>query len=238
MLRPAFFLLLIINVAVGAYFYLVTTRGNTELPVEINRNNLTIISVADADKAKQEAQIVLATRKLAESLNGSACVDFGVKPADGARAQIIFSAMQLGERLKSRNSEEFTRFAIGMAPQKDKKIADTLVANLKKAGVKDVSVLADNSISLGVFSSEDAAKRNLAELSAKAVKLIKDVTITPRNPQIKETIFTVREPDTSMIARLSLLQRDFETSTLKAVTCAGIQDSTSTGTVVVEAAKK
>ena len=219
MLRLVFFLLLIVNVAVGAYFYLNPSRTSNDVPVEVNRDKLNIISVTDAAKAKQEAQIVLTARKLAESLSGSACVDFSVKPADGARAQTLFAAMQLGERVDSRNVEEFTRFAVGMTAQKDKKAADTLVANLKKAGVKDVSTIADNAISLGVFSSEEAAKRTLAELEIKAGVLVKGATITPRNPQVKEAVFTIKEPDTTMIARLSLMQRDFEASTLKAVTC-------------------
>ena len=219
MLRLVFFLLLIVNVAVGAYFYLNPSRASSDSPVEVNREKLNIISVTDAAKAQQEAQIVLTARKVAEALSGSACVDFSIKPADGARAQTLFAAMQLGERMASRNVEEFTRFAVGMTAQKDKKATDTLVANLKKADVKDVSALADNAISLGVFSSEEAAKRTLAELETKAAALVKGATITPRNPQVKETVFTIKEPDTTMIARLSLMQRDFEASTLKAVTC-------------------
>ncbi len=223
MLRFAFFLLLIANVAVGTYFYLNPSANpllaSVEPPIELNRDKLNIISVADPGRAQQEAQIVLAARKLAESLIGSACVDFGVKPADGARAQTLFAAMSLGDRLSTRNAEEFTRFAITIPGFKDKKAADTLVAALKKAGVKDVSALGDNSISLGVFSSDEAAKRTLDELVAKTGPLVKNATITPRNPQIKEAVFSIREPDTAMIARLSLMQRDFEASNLKAVTC-------------------
>lgn len=223
MLRLAFFLLLIINVAVGAYFYLNPTANplleRVEPPLELNREKLNIISVADPGRAQQEAQVVLAARKLAESLIGSACVDFGVKPADSARAQALFNAMSLGDRLSTRNAEEFTRFAITIPGLKDKKTADALVATLKKTGVKDVSALGDNSISLGVFSSDEAAKRTLDELGTKAGALIKNATITPRNPQVKEAVFSIREPDTAIIARLSLMQRDFEASNLKAVTC-------------------
>ena len=211
MLRLAFFLLLIINVAVGAYFYLNPTANpllaSVEPPLELNRDKLNIISVADPGRAQQEALI------------GSACVDFGVKPVDGARAQALFNALSLGDRLSTRNAEEFTRFAITIPGLKDKKTADALVATLKKTGVKDVSALGDNSISLGVFSSDEAAKRTLDELGTKAGALIKNATITPRNPQVKEAVFSIREPDTAIIARLSLMQRDFEASNLKAVTC-------------------
>ncbi|MEQ1518609.1 MAG: hypothetical protein ABL931_19180, partial [Usitatibacteraceae bacterium] len=111
------------------------------------------------------------------------------------------------------------RYALTLPAQKDKRLTDTLIANLKKAGVKDVSALGDNTISLGVFSSDEAARKSVADLNAKAPSLVKGVQVTPRNPQTKEVLFTVKEPDTNMIARLTLLQRDFEGSALRAVTC-------------------
>jgi hypothetical protein len=148
-------------------------------------------------------------------------VEFGVKPADGTRAQASFAAMNLGNRLSSRNAEEFSRFSVTLPVQKDKRAAETLVASLKKAGVKDVSALADNAVSLGVFSTDEAAQKAVTELKAKAQALVRDVQVTPRNPQARETLFTLREPDTNMVARLTLLQREFEGSSLRAVSCPG-----------------
>lgn len=216
MTRFIFFLLLLANVSFGAHLYLAETQPRARLPAEINRDMLKIVSVADPGKAQADA---LAARKLAESLNGSACVDFGVKPADGTRAGISFAAMNLGERLSSRNVEDFTRFAVSLPSQKDKRAADTLIANLKKAGVKDVSILGDSSISLGVYSSDEAAKKAAADIQGKAASLVKDLQISPRNSQVKETLFTVKEPDMNMIARLTIMQREFEGSSLKAVAC-------------------
>ena len=216
MARLLFFLLLIMNVALGAHIYLSETKPKAEAPREVNPSALKIVSVTDPGKAQEDA---IAARKLAATLTGSACVDFAVKPADGARAQGSFAAMNLGSRLSSRNVDEFSRFAVSLPPQKDKRAADTLVANLKKAGVKDVSALGDNAISLGVFSSDEAAQKVVAELKTKAQSLVKDVQITPRNSQTKETLFTLREPDTNMVARLTLMQREFEGSSLRAVTC-------------------
>ena len=127
--------------------------------------------------------------------------------------------MNLGSRVTSRSTEEFSRFAVTLPPQKDRRAAETLVASLKRAGVKDVSVLTDNTVSLGLFSSEDAAQKVVADLKTKAQALVKDVLVTPRSPQIKETLFTVREPDTNLVARLTLMQREFEGSNLRAVAC-------------------
>lgn len=216
MARFIFFLLLLANIAFGAHLFLAETRpGSAPIP-EINRDALKIVSVAEPGKAQAEA---LAARKLAESLRGSACVDFGVKPADGARAGISFAAMNLGDRLSSRNVEDFTRFTLSLPAQKDKRAADALMASLKKAGVKDVSVLSDNSISLGVYSSDDAAKKAGSDLQSKVGSLVKELQITPRSSQVKETLFTVKEPDMNMIARLTILQREFDGSSLKAVAC-------------------
>ena len=216
MARLIFFLLLIANVALGAHIYLNETRPKVEAPREVNPGVLKIVSVTDPTKAQQDA---IAARKLAASLSGSACVDFGVKLADGARAQASFAGMNLGNRLSSRNAEEYTRFAVTLPPQKDKRAAETLLANLKKAGVKDVSALADDSIALGVFSSDEAAQKLVEELKTKAKNLVKEVQVTPRSPQIRETLFTVREPDTNMVARLTLMQREFDGSNVRAVTC-------------------
>ncbi len=217
MMRFIFFLLLIANLVFAAHLYLTATRPVAELPAEVNAEAMKIASVTDAVKAQQEAE---AARKLVSSLAGTACVDFSVKPADAVRARALFDTLSLGDRLGVRNVEEFTRFGVSLPVQKDKRSADTLVANLKKAGVKDVSTMGDNSISLGVFSSEDAAKRYFAELEAKAASLVQGVTISPRNSQWKETVFTVREPDAALVSRLGLTMREFEGSALKPGTCA------------------
>ncbi len=218
MMRFAFFLLLIANLVFGAHLYLSATRPAGELPPEVNADAMKIASVTDAIKAQQDAET---TRKLVSSLAGAACVDFSVKPADATRARALFDSMSLADRLGVRNVEEFTRFGVSLPAQKDKRSADQLVASLKKAGVKDVSTMGDNSVSLGIFSSEEAAKRYLTELESKASALVKGTVITPRNSQWKETIFTVRDPDRNLVARLGSLQRDFEGSALKPGTCPG-----------------
>jgi hypothetical protein len=225
MARLIFFLLLIANVALGAHIFLDETRPKAAVPREVNPGALKIVSVTDPGKAQQDA---IAARKLAAALTGSACVDFGVRPADSARAQASFTAMNLGARISSRTVEEFSRFTVTLPPQKDKRTAEVLVASLKKAGVKDVSALADNTISLGVFSSDEAAQRAVADVNAKAKALVKDVQVTPRNSQPKETLFTVREPDTNIVARLTLMQREYDGSNLRAVACPPAAASAST----------
>jgi hypothetical protein len=228
MARFIFLLLLLTAIAFGVHIYLSETKPAIASPREINREQLKIIPLIEGGKAsasqsgpsaadaKAEAQAV---RKMAEAFSGSACVDFSVKPADAERAQLAFTEMKAGDRVTTRNIEEFTRYGVAVPASKDRKAAETLAASLKKGGLKDISILPDNSLSLGVFSTEEAANRGLADLEAKAGKLVKKAVIVPRTPQVKETIFSLREPDTNMIARLTIMQRDYESSTVKAVTC-------------------
>jgi hypothetical protein len=216
MARFIFLLLLVANLAFAGHIYLTSTKPREAGPVEVNREAMKILSITDAAKAQREAQ---EAKKLVESLTSASCLQFSVKPADAARAQTVLGAMGLGDRLSLKNVEEFTRFAIALPVQKDRKTADTLVANLKKANVKDVLIMADNSVSLGLFSTEDAAKRVVAELETKASALVKGVTITPKNPQTKESVFSIKTPDAALIAKVATMQRDFDSSVLKGAEC-------------------
>jgi len=213
MMRFAFLLLLVINLGFAGYVYLESTKPKAEMPAEINRDAMKILSITDPVKASQEAQV---TKKLAQSLMGAQCVNFAVKPVDAARTQAIFATLNLADRLAVSSTEEATRFAVVTAIQKDKKSAESVVVNLKKQGVNDVSVLPDNSISLGVFSTEEAAKHVLADVQTKGVHTAQ---ISPRNVQPKETVFTVREPDVNLISRLAVMQRDIDGSNVTGATC-------------------
>lgn len=228
MARFIFLLLLLLAIAFGVHIYLSETKPKTESPSEVNRDQLKIISPTEPGKAASGQATpalidpraeALAVRKMAEAFSGGACVDFSVKPADAARAQTAFADMKGGDKVASRSVEEFTRYGVSMPVSKDRKTAEALVASLKKAGLKDVLILSDNSLSLGVFSNEETANRGYADLAKKAGTAVKNAIIVPRNPQSKETIFTLREPDTNMIARLTIMQREYADSAVKAVTC-------------------
>jgi len=217
-MRFLFFLLLVANVALAAHIWLTETRaGEDPVKREINREALKIVSVANAESAATTAARVIAAKKLAEGLSSAACIEMnGVRPADVPRAQQAFAAMNLAYKLDERKVEEVSRYWVFMPAARDRKTADATVGNLRKQGIKDFSLLADNAISLGVFSSDEAASRYLAEVQGKGIK---GAEKGPRSSQVKEQVFTVREPDTSLVARLTLMQTEFEGSALKAVTC-------------------
>ncbi|MFO0216247.1 MAG: hypothetical protein ACK511_09535 [Burkholderiales bacterium] len=217
------------NLAFAGHIYLTSTHPREGMGVEVNREAMKVLSIADPVKAQREA---LEAKKLVESMTTASCLQLTVKPADAPRAQTALGAMTLGDRLSLKNVEEFTRFAVALPVQRDRKTADTLVANLKKANVKDVLIMADNTVSLGLFSTEDAAKRVVAEMETNAASLVKGITITPKNPQTKETVFTIRAPDSLVIGKVALMERDFEACVLKGADCPEATTTASVASVV------
>ena len=218
-MRFLFFFLLVLNAALGAHLWMSHAQAVADDPFkrEINRDGLKVVSVSDATTTAKTAARVNNARLLAETLATAACIEFsGVRPGDAPRVQQSLGELNLGDRLLERRVEEASRWWVFVAPARDRKAADATLAALRKLGVKDSSLLADNSISLGVFSNEEGATRYLADLGAKGVK---GAEKGPRNSQVKEHVFTVREPGTTLVARLTLLQAELDGTTLKAVPC-------------------
>jgi len=82
--------------------------------------------------------------------------------------------------------------------------------------VNDMSIRPDNAISLGVFSTEDAARRFMTSLEAKGVK---GAESGPFAKEMRELVMMIREPDTETVARLTVLQRDYPGTQMRAVQC-------------------
>jgi hypothetical protein len=216
MARFIFLLLAVACAAFGLHVFLAETKPPAEAPKEVNPEKLKVVSVVEAARAREETAAV---KKMAELAGGGACIEFGVKPTDAARAQAQFADAQAGERVTMRNVEEFTKFSVALPPFSTRKAAGDAIDALKKAGLKELQVMSDNGVSLGVFATEEAARRHYADLEKKASNLVKTAVITPRSPVTKEAVFTIREPDTQLVARLTLMQQQFEASTVKAVAC-------------------
>jgi hypothetical protein len=216
-MRFLFFLLLVINGALAAHIWLSESRGPGEDPKkrEINPDAMKLVAVTDPKAAASSAARVNAAKQLAESVAQGACVELAVKPTDAPKVQQSLAELNLGDRLSERKLEEVSRWWV-FVPAGPRAAQDTLVASLKRQGIKDISLQADNAISLGVFSSEEAAAKQLAEVQGKGARSAQKA---PRSTQVKEQLFIVREPDTNLVARLTLLSAELAGSNLKAATC-------------------
>ena len=216
MSRLVFFLLLIATAAYGAHLWLTSaTERQVDFSArERNRDDVKIVGVTPPVAAAKAAE---ARRLAVQSLAGAACVEFaGVGAADAPRVRDAFAAMKLGDRVAERRVEEATRHWVFIPPARDRRAAEVTMAQLRRQGVTDMSIRPDNAISLGVFSSEDAARRFLASLENRGVR---NAESAPFARELRELIMLVREPDTETVARLALLQRDYAGTTLRAVSC-------------------
>jgi hypothetical protein len=213
--RFLFFLLLLAVLGMGAHLWLTAAAERTDFSVrERNRDEVRIVAVTPPPVAARNSE---ETRRAVQALAGAACVEFsGIAAADAPRARTAFAALQLGERLVERPVEQISRYWVFVPASSDRRGAEVRIAQLRRQGVSDVSIRPDNAISLGVFSSEDAANRFLASLEAKGVK---EAEVGPFVRELREIAMLVREPDTETVARLTLLQREYPGTALRAVPC-------------------
>jgi hypothetical protein len=214
MFRFLFFLLVLATGGLGLHLWLTASTEKVDFTTrEKNRDDVRIVAVTPPpDAARNSADAQRAMQNLA----GAACVEFaGIPAADVARARTAFAALALGDRLSERRVEEITRHWVFIPPS-DRRTAENTMAQLKRQGVSDVSMRPDNSISLGVFSTEDAAARFLTSLQAKGVR---NAEAGPFVRELREIAMIVREPDTETVARLTILQRDYPGTNLRAVAC-------------------
>jgi hypothetical protein len=213
--RLLFFLLLLSALAVGAHLWLsVQTEKSDFSARERNRDEVRLVAVTPPAVAAERAE---ESRKTVQSLAGAACVEFsGIAAADAQRARDSFAALQLGTRISERRVEEISRYWVFIPPANDRRKAETTMAQIRRQGVNDMSIRPDNSISLGVFSTEEAARRFLTSVAAKGVNGAEQ---GPFVRELRELVMLIREPDTELVARLAVLQREFTASQLRAVPC-------------------
>ncbi len=215
MSRFLFFLLLLATLGFGTHLWLTSTAERTDFSTrERNRDDVRIVAVTPPTVAARSAE---ETRKTVLSLAGAACVELsGIAGADIPKAREAFGALQLGTRLVERRVEEITRYWVFIAPARDRRSAEVTMAQLRRQGVSDMSIRPDHGISLGIFSTEEAARRFLTSVEAKGVK---GVESGPFVKEMREIVMVIREPDTETVARLTLLQREYANTLLRAVPC-------------------
>lgn len=146
-----------------------------------------------------------------------ACLEWGsFSPGDATRVARRLEPLALGARLAQYRGEETASWWVYIPPQGNRAGALRKAAELKKMGVDDYFVVpeADRqrwAVSLGIFSTEDAAKAHLKALRAKGVR---SAVIGPRETQVPKVWFQVRGVEPALHARLQEIARDLEGATL------------------------
>ena len=136
---------------------------------------------------------------------GGSCVEWGgFSVAEAPRAEQLLEPLALGARLSQRRSEEKAGWWVFIPPQGNRAAAMKKTAELKALGVDDYFVIQDEgnmrwAVSLGVFSSEDAAKNRMEALRARGVR---SAQTGERDTQVTKIRFQVRGADAALQGKL------------------------------------
>jgi len=165
-MRTAFFVLLFVNAAFFAYRSYVTQYAqpaSDPTAQQIQPERIRIVQPEDL-------------ARLAASRRGVACLELGpVAAGDAARAEEAVGALSGGLKISQRRVDDAARWWVYIPPLPTRAAANQRVAELRKQGVDDSSLINDdpawrNAISLGVFSTEDAASRRIDDLRRRGVR--------------------------------------------------------------------
>lgn len=115
------------------------------------------------------------------------------------------------------------RWWVYIPPPGDLAKANAKAEQLKALGVTDFFVIQDNgrwhsAISLGIFSSQDAAEKRLADLQAQGVR---SAVARPRDESPKHWIMRVDKVSETALAKLKTVTGQLAGATLETVACGG-----------------
>lgn len=150
------------------------------------------------------------------------CMEWGeFSGADLPRVEKALASLKLGDKLKQRHVEHVSGYWVYIAPMKTHVQVEQKVAQLKERGVEDYFVIQEpgawqNAISLGVFKTEEAAKKYLTKLQGQGVKT---ATVGERSSKQGSTVLLLRNLGGTLPSQLLTLQKSFPDSELKRVPC-------------------
>ena len=182
-MRVLVFLLVVANLLFLAwtqgYFGQGGNADAVRLTQQLQPENLRIVARGEAPGTEARDE-----KKAAEK---AACLVWpGLGSADAERIEGLFAEKFAALKTTRRLAPDASSWWVFIPPLANKQDADRKAAELKKLAVPEFFIVQDAgpnryAISLGIFSSEEAAKERLAELRTKGVRTAK-VDVRTRKP--------------------------------------------------------
>jgi len=148
----------------------------------------------------------------------SSCIEWGgFTLAVAPRAEQALEPLALGARLSSRRGEETAHWWVFIPPKDGKAAAQKAVNDLKGLGLDDYHVMNEEgkmrwAISLGVFTTEAAAKVRLEAVREKGVRTAQ---AAPRETVVTKVSLQVKQADAATRAKLTEIAQQFPGSELR-----------------------
>ncbi len=152
----------------------------------------------------------------------TSCAEWGeFSGEEMTRAQQALALMKLGDNLTQHAVERNHGYWVYIPPLKKRVDVEKKIVQLKERGVQDYFVVQEkgkwmNTISLGVFKTQDAADKYIAMLRTKDVRTAK---VGERMSKLKYTVFVIKDLDSGTNDKLHALQKEFPDSELKLSAC-------------------
>lgn len=222
-----FAILLVINILFFTVMQLNSNHGREPMrghePVKVDKIKL----LAEPQKAPELALAM--SESPVKSGDGAPveakseiCLEWGQFSGDTLKRVVLaLEKLQLGEKLIQSKAEKSGGYWVYVTPRKTLQEAQKKVDELKQLGVQESYIVREPSvmqyaISLGIFSTAEAAAKYLDQLRAKGVKT---AISGPRTQEMDAAVFQIKDSGEAMTAQLTKLKLDFPGSELKAVEC-------------------
>lgn len=222
MLKFIFWILLLANAALlalnlGAFdAWVPDGREPQRIKSQIHPEQLILLSAGEKPPAVAVAPVVAAPAPPALI----ACTEIGNFPLlDAKRFEEQIATLALGQRQSRRNVSAIASYMVYIPSQGDQASAQKKVAELRGRGVSNFFIIQDNAnsdlrwgISLGVFKTEAAAKKQLAALKLQGVQ---SARIGSRSVATSNVIFQMRDLEPADKAALEQIAADFPQQQLR-----------------------
>lgn len=216
-----FFLLLATNLVFGGYVYLREHAPNPDAQLarmQFNADQLRIVPPGE----RPVAPALPPAAQVSAPAAASACVEWGsFGTGELSRAQVAVDRLALGDRVRRIDVSVMAGYWVYIPPLKSKADMDRKAGELRELGVIEHYPVLETgrwhyAISLGIFRSEDGARKYLASLREKGVR---SATIGKREQRVSQTAFLVKDPTQEDSANLAVLKSEFPGSDLRALEC-------------------
>ena len=205
-MRLLFLLLLAANLALfGWWAYYAPSDATADPEPQRRQVSPEKIRLLEGKELKALAATKPAPAAGAAPAAAGACIEWGgFAVAEAPKAEQALAPLALGARLSQRRSEETAGWWVFIPPQGNRAAALKKTAELKTLGIEEFFILQDEgkmrwAVSLGVFSSEDAARKHLEVLRAKGVRSAQS---GERDTQVVKIWLQLRGADAGQQAKL------------------------------------
>lgn len=241
MVRAFFWLVLLLNLALFAYLQWGgrLTQDSNILQPPLNPDQIKILGFSPPAPpshvlpASAPSAVALSAPSSAVAVSATAaastpapapmaCLEWGeFSGADLTRANDRLAGLKLGSALSEREVEHSIGYWVYIPPSKKHAELDAKIKQLKKAGIKEYFVVQEkgkwhDAISLNIFKTEDMARKFLDHLKSRGIK---SAVMGERQTRLKFTVFFLKNPDATTLAKLAEWQKDFTGIEMKTLPC-------------------